>query len=141
MTAGIALLALWALAAEAPAPPAPARVLTLGEAEAAARAHQPQLQAAAAATAAALARTGEARAALLPQISANGSYQRATANFVARPGSLPRQIGTGGGSESFDSSGFFNLGLNASYNLYDFGQVRGRYRASEANLLSSTLGS
>ncbi len=109
-------------------------VLTLAQAEDAARAHQPQLQAAAAATAAAGARVGEARSGLLPQVSGTGGYQRATANFVSRPGSLPRQLGTAGGSDSFGSFGFYNLGITANYTLYDFGQVRGRYRSAEASL-------
>ncbi|HZF11059.1 MAG TPA: TolC family protein, partial [Thermoanaerobaculia bacterium] len=116
-------------------------LLTLDQALATARTGQPQLQAAAAQTAAAAARTDEARAALLPQVSGTGSYQRATANFVSRPGALPRQLTTGGGgSESFDSLGFYNFGVNANYLLYDFGQTRNRWRSAAASLDAQRAG-
>ena len=115
-------------------------LLTLDQALATARTGQPQLQAAAAQTAAAAARTDEAHAALLPQVSGNGSYQRATANFVSRPGALPRQLSTAGGSESFDSLGFYNFGVNANYLLYDFGQTRNRWRSAAANLDAQRAG-
>jgi outer membrane protein len=128
----IALLPLLALAAAAPpAPPRP--ILTLEQALATAREHQPQVVAAAAAARAALARVDEAHAPLLPQISGVGTYQRATANFVSRPGSLPRQLGTSSGSESIESFGYFNAGLNLNYLLFDFGQTRARWRSAEAS--------
>jgi outer membrane protein len=127
----IALLPLLALAAVPPAPPRP--VLTLEQALATAREHQPQVAAAAAAACAAAARVDEAHAPLLPQISGLGTYQRATANFVSRPGSLPRQLGTSSGSESIESFGYFNAGLNLNYLLFDFGQTRARWRAAAAS--------
>jgi len=136
----IPLLALLALAtvattaAEAPLPPR--IVLTLDQALAAARDRQPQVRAAAATTRAAAARSDEAHAALLPQVSGVGNYQRSTANFVSRPGSLPRQLATGGGGESFESFGYYNFGLSASYLLYDFGQTRDRWHAAEASFAS-----
>jgi outer membrane protein len=127
----IALLPLLVLAAVPPAPPRP--VLTLEQALATAREHQPQVAAAAAAARAAAARVDEAHAPLLPQISGVGTYQRATANFVSRPGSLPRQLGTSGGAESIESFGYFNAGLNLNYLLFDFGQTRARWRAAAAS--------
>jgi outer membrane protein len=127
----IALLPLLALAAVPATPPRP--ILTLEQALATARERQPQVAAAAAATRAALARVDEAYAPLLPQISGVGSYQRATANFVSRPGSLPSQLGTSGGSESVESFGYFNAGINANYLLFDFGQTRSRWRAAAAS--------
>ncbi|HTQ79672.1 MAG TPA: TolC family protein [Thermoanaerobaculia bacterium] len=118
-----------------PAAAAPARpLLTLEQALATARDHQPQVAAAAAATAAAAARSDEARSSLLPQVNGNGSYQRATANFVSRPGALPRQLSSGSGSESWDNFGYYNLGLSANYLLYDFGQTKNRWRSAEASL-------
>jgi outer membrane protein len=127
----IALLPLLALAAVPAAPPRP--ILTLEQALATAAERQPQVQAAVAASRAAAARVDEAHAPLLPQISGVGSYQRATANFVSRPGSLPRQLGTSGGSESVESFGYFNAGLNLNYLLFDFGQTRARWRSAAAS--------
>lgn len=126
--------ALPALPAEPQTPPRP--ILTLDQALATAGSHQPQLQAAAATTLAAQARSGEALAALRPQVSGVGTYQRATANFVSRPGALPRQLGSGGGGESSQSFGFYDFGLSASYLLYDFGQARNRWRSAEASFES-----
>jgi outer membrane protein len=57
-----------------------ATVLTLGDALATAERNQPQIRQAHANTEAALARVGEARAPLLPQLSAQGSYTRSTTN-------------------------------------------------------------
>jgi outer membrane protein TolC len=85
---GLLGLALPAFPAEPQAAPRP--ILTLDQALVAAGSHQPQLQASAATTLAAQARSDEALAALRPQVSGVGTYQRATANFVNRPGALLR---------------------------------------------------
>ncbi|HEX4960826.1 MAG TPA: TolC family protein [Thermoanaerobaculia bacterium] len=130
----LAVAAVPALPAEPQIPPRP--ILTLDQALATAGSRQPQLQAAAAATLAAQARSGQALAALRPQVSGIGSYQRATANFVSRPGALPRQLGSGDGGESSESFGFYSFGLSASYLLYDFGQGRDRWRSAEASFAS-----
>ncbi len=127
----IANLAMIVLAAAAPA--APPRILSLDEALAAARAQQPQVRQAAATTEAALARVDESLAPMLPQVNGNANYQRATANYASRPGALPSQISGGGSSQSWATSNYFNFGLNASVLLYDFGQTRSRWRASQAS--------
>ncbi len=117
----------------APAPaPAPARVITLEEALRSAREHQPLLRQARAATAAAAARAREAQAGLLPQVTAQASYQRTTANFFARPGSVPAAagMGTGGSLRTFN---FFTDSVTANQLIYDFGQTSGRYAAFEAS--------
>jgi len=137
MFAFITLLGLAALPALPAAPQIPPRpILTLDQALATANSHQPQLQAAAATSLAAQARSDEALAALRPQVSGIGSYQRATANFVSRPGTLPRQLGSGSGGESSQTFGFYDFGLSASYLLYDFGQARDRWRSAEASFES-----
>ena len=127
-------------AATAPPPAAesvPAsRVLTLDEALQAARIRHPQIRQAAAVTAAGSARADEALAPLLPQVTGNGSYQRTTANYTSRPGSLPGSISSTGSTESWDSFNYFNFGLNASILVYDFGQTPSRWRASKATLAS-----
>ncbi len=130
----IANLALTLLAATAPA--AAPRILTLDDALAAARAQQPQVRQAVAATQAALARTDQAHAPLMPQVSGSATYQRETANYASRPGSLPNQISGSGSSESWNTVNYFNLGLNASVLLYDFGQTSSRWRASQASAAS-----
>ncbi len=130
----IANLAMIVLAAAAPA--APPRILTLDEALATARAQQPQVREAAATTQAALARVDVALAPLLPQVAGSANYQRATSNYASRPGSLPSQISSGSQSESWATSNYFNLGLNANVLLYDFGQARSRWRSSQASAAS-----
>ena len=130
----IANLALVLLVAAAPA--AAPRVLTLEEALATARAQQPQVRQAAAATQAAVARADETLAPLLPQVSGSGSYQRETANYASKPGSLPGPISGTSSSESWATSSYYNFGLNASVLLYDFGQTRSRWRSSRASAAS-----
>jgi outer membrane protein len=130
----IANLVLLALAASTPA--TPPRTITLEEALATARAHQPQLRQAAANTQAARARSDQALASLLPQVNGSANYQRSTANFTSRPGSLPSQISGGAGSDSWNTYNYFNLGLSASQLLYDFGQTRDRWRSAQASALA-----
>jgi outer membrane protein len=71
------------------------RVLTLGDALSTARASHPSLRQANAQTRAAQAQANVTRAGLLPSLSGTASYQRTTANFVFRPGSVPRSLSTG----------------------------------------------
>jgi outer membrane protein len=93
---------------------------------------QPQLRQARAQTEAAEARVDEARAPLLPQVTLNLNYQRATNNFAP----------TGGGSQtlnnatpvpSFDTYNFFRNSINASQLLWDFGQTWQRRKAARAS--------
>ncbi len=130
------LLSGLVLSALAAAPAPPARILTLDEALRTARARHPQVRQAAATTEAAAARTDEAFAPLLPQVSGSGSYQRTTANFTSRPGSLPGSVSSSAGGESWDTFNYFNLGISGSLLLTDFGQTKGRWRASQETLAS-----
>jgi outer membrane protein len=127
----IANLALLVLAASAPA--TPPRTLTLDQALETARTNQPQLRQAAAGTQAAMARSDQAMASLLPQVAGSANYQRSTANFTSRPGSLPSQLSGGGSTQSWNTYNYFNLGLSASQLLYDFGQTRFRWRSAQAS--------
>ena len=144
MILGAAVLAVLAQGASAatpiPAPtptPEPARrVLTLAEATALARDKQPQIHQASAATRAGVARADEALAALLPQVSGSGSYERTTANFALRPGALPPSISSGGTSESWKTFNYFNLGVGASQLVYDFGQASGKLKSARASAAS-----
>lgn len=125
MLPSIALL----IAAEVAA--SPARVLTLEDAVRSAREHQPQLRQARANTRAAQARSDEARAPLLPQLTANASYARTTANFFARPGLIPTNLGSTR-SPSFTTFNFFNDSVTVNQLIYDFGQTTGRFHANQA---------
>ena len=116
---------LIAIAAAASAAAAPLRVLTLGEALRLSRERQPQLRQIRAATQAAAARADEARSGLLPQVSLSAAYPGRTTTLIDRPG--PSLAATG--TDSFKS---FSSGLAVSQLLWDFGQVSGRYRASQA---------
>jgi outer membrane protein len=121
-------------APSAPVPPSPPtnRVLTLDQATATALTSQPLLRQAQAQSSAADARADQARAPLLPQVNASATYQRATANFAARPGSLPSQVSTTSQGTSFNTFDYWNFGVTASQTIYDFGQARGRWHAAEA---------
>jgi outer membrane protein len=118
----------------------PLRLLTLDEAVATARARQPALRVARATTEAAHARAVGARAALLPQVSAVLGYQRATANFAPRPGSLPHGFTLPNDSTSFDSFNYFSGGVTLNQWLFDFGQTIGAYRAARAAAEASRVG-
>lgn len=117
-----------------PPPPSPpvSHVLTLAEATQTALTSQPLLRQAQAQSSAAEARADIARAPLFPQVNANATYQRATANFVARRGALPTQTTTGA-APNFNTFDFWTFGITASQVIYDFGQARGRWHAAEAN--------
>ncbi len=112
-------------------PPRP--VLTLAQAEQSAREHQPQLAQARATADAASARADESRAPLLPQVTGTGSYQRATGNFVPRPGVIPTAAGGTPTRSSWSTFDFFNFGVTASQLVWDFGQTSGRWRAAQAS--------
>src|SRR3954468_4860341 len=86
----------------------PGRVLTLAQALQTAKQHQPQLWQARATAHAASARADELPSPLLPQLTATASYQRTTANFVARPGSVPASIMLGSSGTSLDSFNYWS---------------------------------
>jgi len=119
----IALLAI--LLAQA----APARVLTLEEAQRVAQERQPQLRAARGSTQAAEGRVEQSRSGLLPQLSATADYQRATTNFLFRPGGIPRP----GQETNWSSVNFFDSSVTLSQLLWDFGQTSNRWRSTQAS--------
>lgn len=131
---GPLLLAL-ALAAAPPAPAAPASPatpspLSLEQALRLAREHQPALKLARAQVEAARARADEARAPLLPQLSFASSWQRTTANFKAKPGSLPKQFQISQ-EPSFDTFNYFTAGPQLTQEI-DFGANSDRWRSALA---------
>jgi outer membrane protein len=122
-----------------------ARVLSLEEAVHTARQNQPQLHQARANTDAAVARADEARAPLLPQLGITAEYQRETANFANRPGTLPSTVTTttpAGGttttpttttsSANFNTFNFWNGGATLNQLIYDFGLSIDKWKAAKA---------
>ncbi|MBM4381174.1 MAG: TolC family protein, partial [Deltaproteobacteria bacterium] len=131
-----ALLAALAPALPCAAQPAPAHpALTLEEALSTARQVQPALLEAWANADGARARASQAHAPLLPQVNLSGSYSRTTANFVARPGTVPRSFAQG--APTFDTFNFFNAGVTGTQLLWDFGQARNRSTAAAAQAESA----
>jgi outer membrane protein len=107
------------------APARSARVLSLNQAVQTALAHQPRLRQAQASSRAAEARSDQALAPMLPQLTASASYQRITGSARSD------QTATGGSGVTSVNS--FNFGVSARQLVYDFGQARGRWRAAQAN--------
>jgi outer membrane protein len=109
-------------------------VLSLDEALRQARAHHPQLAAARAQTEASSARVENALAPLLPQVTGNASYQRASRH--ASVTSTPLGGGAPVTSSGTSSSNLYSLGLTATGLLYDFGATSGKWQAAKAALQS-----
>ena len=137
----------------------PGRVLTFDEALRIARATHPQLQVAHAQSEVADARAYESRAALLPQVTGNASYQRTTNNSPSGGGSNTSSTGsstatgtgsntatstgtttspgaTGSNHSSFDTSNLFQFRVTATQLIYDFGQTTGKWKAAKVTARS-----
>ncbi|HNK44926.1 MAG TPA: TolC family protein [Pseudomonadota bacterium] len=114
-------------------PPDAMRIVTLRQAIEMARKHQPQLLQARAQSEAARARIDQARAPILPQLVGTASYQRTTANFVARPGAVPAQFANMAAATSLDTFNYFNFGLQLSQYIWDFGQTTRKWQAAKTS--------
>lgn len=127
---GVLLLLVGGVAKAQPTP----RIITLEAALSTAYKLQPQLRQAQAATAGAQAVAAEARAPLLPQASLSLSYERTTANFTARPGSLPPSTATPSttASTSWKTFNFFSGSAGVNQLIWDFNQTTGRWRAAQS---------
>jgi outer membrane protein len=118
--------------AEAPTPGL--RVFTLADAERVARAQQPQGLVARAATNIAEGQSEQARAPLLPQLTATATYMRETGNYVSRPGVVPGAITAQPPSSLSQSFDYWNFGLTGTQLIFDFGQTWDKYRSSRATV-------
>lgn len=105
-------------------------VLTLAAAEERAVKHQPALIQADQAAAASEARGVEARATLLPQVTATAGYRRGTGNRNLRVGLVPTYAATGTGGQSSQIFDYLSTNVTATQLLYDFGQSTGAWRAA-----------
>jgi outer membrane protein len=132
MTPILVFLAVTAAAATPnDSPSSSNRTLSLAEAERIALAQHPSVSLARAQTRAAEAAADQAFAPLLPQITATASYQRATGNFVQRPGVLPTNVAAARAPD-FDMFSLWNFGLTATELIWDFGKTTGNYRSARA---------
>jgi outer membrane protein len=106
---------------------AAAHVVTLNEALRAARAHQPALDLARGNSVTARGQADQARSALLPQLSATGTFKVGTTAFVPQPGGMSTSSASKGGTiETWAAA------LNASQLVYDFGETINRWKAARA---------
>jgi outer membrane protein len=131
------ILVFAAVTAVAPAPndqpPSTNRTLSLAEAERLAVAQHPSVSLSKAQTRAAEAAADQAFAPLLPQVTATASYQRATGNFVQRPGALPTNTAATR-APTFDTFSAWNFGLSATELIWDWGKTTGNYRSAQAGV-------
>ena len=76
----------------------------------------------------------QARSGYLPQVTGTATYKRQTGNFAPSPGSAT--VNTGG-TDWNPRNNSYNLALNATQLIYDFGQTDGRWRAANATIEAS----
>jgi outer membrane protein len=137
--------------------PAPGRVLTLNDAERSALASQPQILVARAATATALAQADQARAPLLPQITATAEYERvgginaysyesgkstpaaAGTAVMMNPPPTTTTTGQSFGQIISTSADVWLVELSASQLIYDFGQTYEKLKAADLNAEASSM--
>src|SRR6202035_1326991 len=100
----------------------------LAEAERAAQ-RQPQILVARAATDIAQGQADQARAPLLPQITATAQYTRETGNYASNP--IQRNAGAAGGTSLSTSFDYWQFDVGATQLIYDFGQTSQRHEAAE----------
>jgi len=98
------------------------RVLTLDEALRTAQERQPQLRQAQASTFAASARVDQSFSSLLPQVSANATYQRSLSDLEGPGTANPSGI---------THRGALNLGASVSQLLWDFGRTTSRWHSAQ----------
>jgi outer membrane protein len=102
-----------------------ARTVTLAEAEHAAESQKPDVRAAQGAAAAGVARSEQARAPLLPQIKAEGEYDRTTGNRRQRPNRTTPV------ANSWTFYNWFSGQVTGTQLIWDFGRSLYGWRAAE----------
>lgn len=101
----------------------PAMALTLEEALTRAERQHPQLQAARAQVQLAEARAEVARQPLLPTATLDVSHTQQTANFVPRPGFVPRTINVSALGQSAEPFPFWQATAQGRWTAWDFGRT------------------
>jgi len=112
----------------------PSRVIHLADVERSAAAQQPQILVARAATSGALGQQEQARSPLLPQVTANTTYTRETANLVVRPGAFFPANYVPPAASLTTSYNFWTFGIGATQLIYDFGQTWEKFQAARSNV-------
>jgi|CZKU01.1.fsa_nt_gi outer membrane protein len=128
LAAPATLAASLTMLAPRPAGAEGARVLTLAEVERAAQ-EQPQVLVARAAASIAQGQADQARAPLLPQVTASAQYTRETGNFASNPNQ--RNAGAGAGTSLTTSFDYWQFDVDATQLIYDFGQASQRHAAAQ----------
>jgi outer membrane protein len=131
---GVACLLLPVAVAAAEPDGTVGRRLTLAQAEASALRNQPLVLEARGQLEAAEGRVEQARAGYLPQVSATGIYERTTANYAPRPGTVPTGVTNNTLPVTWDPRfNFYQYGATASQLFYDFGLTSGRWRSASTS--------
>ncbi|MBM4342882.1 MAG: TolC family protein [Deltaproteobacteria bacterium] len=121
----------------------PAAGLELDEAWAVARQRLPALRATAARTDALRARVDQAAVPLLPTASLDVIQAVTTANFVQRPGAVPRSFTTGSSATTVTTSPelypFFQVAGNVRWTVWDFGQTAAALDAARSTARAAAL--
>jgi outer membrane protein len=137
MSSMLILLAAGLLAADLPpagsnTPAGPP--LTLAQAEQNALRNQPTVRQAAGQTEVAEGRVEEARAGYLPQVTGTATYERTTANFAPRPGTLPvTTIANNTSIKLGTTYNFWSFGVTGSQLIYDFNVTADKWRSASAS--------
>ena len=109
-----------------------ARTVTLAEAEHAAETQRPDVRVAQANVVASAARSDQARAPLLPQIKAEGEYDRTTGNRRRRPGR------TTDVTNDWTFYNWFEGQVTGTQLVWDFGKTLNQWRAAEMRAVALT---
>jgi outer membrane protein len=102
-----------------------ARTVTLEEAERAAETQKPDVRVAQANAAVGVARTVQARSPLLPQVKAEGEYDRTTGNLRQKPNKTTQV------NNSWEFFNWFQGQVVATQLVWDFGRTLNQWRAAE----------
>ncbi len=91
----------------------------------------PQLRAADATADAAKARIDIARIPQIPTAAIEATHSESTANFVARPGSVPKSFSSTGSTFSLEPFGFWHAGASSRWTFADFGRTSASVNAAD----------
>lgn len=98
----------------------------------------PQLRAADASADAARARVDIARSPQVPTAALEATHSESTANFVARPGSVPKSFAATGSTFSPEPFGFWQAGATGRWTFADFGRTSAAVDAADQAAQAAT---
>lgn len=106
--------------------------LTLADCYRIAEQNQPELAVAQAAVEASEARLRQRHSAYLPRLDAGAGHTQSTYNYSPAVGTDPRVFNSFYHGENAATDPYYNLGLNFSQTIYDFGRSRGAQERAAA---------